>query len=314
MAKTIKFNLLLDNKPIRTIEELQENFCIDDVLELYENGILQRWLKVRNFDIYLKKVSAIPKNRSAVMELIKIFDIEKSENEVKEAVYSLNFWEEKKLEIEKWNKKDSKIKQVIEEYHEGYDVLKANIIENKEDMPYMKSAAKEIVDRYLGIFKIDYKYFFHDYKENYSLIIYAILMNNNLRKLFLEDNDINEYLYNFYTLTHYSKIEKLIYSSFETYNKIGAEQNDIREEIKFNIEEKIRLHKFVGKTDGYWKDLEVAKTKVMVLSIPDGTFIRNADKPKEELSADQVNGGFLIMDGLVYKSNNSSTPIIYMEV
>ncbi len=44
MAKTIKFNLLLDNKPIRTIEELQENFCIDDVLELYENGILQRCL------------------------------------------------------------------------------------------------------------------------------------------------------------------------------------------------------------------------------------------------------------------------------
>ncbi len=49
MAKTIKFNLILDDKPVRTIEELQENFCIDDILEFYEKGLLQKWLKVRGY-------------------------------------------------------------------------------------------------------------------------------------------------------------------------------------------------------------------------------------------------------------------------
>lgn len=30
MAKTIKFNLICDNTPVRTIEDLQNNFSIED--------------------------------------------------------------------------------------------------------------------------------------------------------------------------------------------------------------------------------------------------------------------------------------------
>lgn len=46
MAKTIKFNLICDNKPIRTIDDLQNNFLIEDVMEYYDNGLLDRWLEV----------------------------------------------------------------------------------------------------------------------------------------------------------------------------------------------------------------------------------------------------------------------------
>jgi len=42
--------------------------------------------------------------------------------------------------------------------------------------------------------------------------------------------------------------------------------------------------------------------------------VRNTNKPKEELSATEVNGNFLILDGLDYKSNTAQTPIVYMEV
>ena len=44
MAKTIKFNLICDQKPVRTIEDLQNNFSIEDVLAYYRNGLLTRWL------------------------------------------------------------------------------------------------------------------------------------------------------------------------------------------------------------------------------------------------------------------------------
>lgn len=37
MAKTIKFNLICDNTPVRTIEDLQNNFSIEDVLDYYRN-------------------------------------------------------------------------------------------------------------------------------------------------------------------------------------------------------------------------------------------------------------------------------------
>ena len=56
MAKTIKFNLICDNTPVRTIEDLQNNFSIEDVLNYYRNGLLCRWLKVRGYEEELKKV------------------------------------------------------------------------------------------------------------------------------------------------------------------------------------------------------------------------------------------------------------------
>ena len=50
MAKTIKFNLILDKQPVRTIDELRENFSIEDMLKYFKNGLLLRWLKVRGYE------------------------------------------------------------------------------------------------------------------------------------------------------------------------------------------------------------------------------------------------------------------------
>lgn len=303
MAKTIKFNLMLDGKPVRTIEELQENFCIDDILEFYQKGLLQKWLKVRGFDVYLKNVEAIPEKKSAIIELIKIFELEKSEKEIKEAVYSLEFWEERKTELEKWNKKDVKVKEIIADYHNGYGALKAKILENKEDMPFMKSAAKEIFNKYYEIFKIDQWYFFNSFEDDVPLVIYAVLMNKKLRNLFLEDEEIAKILRKKFTLKTKSE-QKNLFSSFQT-----SEEKDINE-----LQKKSGIFIYKGATGRSWKNLEVEKTKVMVLSIPQGAFVRSANKPKEEFSATDVNGNFLILDGLLYKSKNAQFPIVYMEV
>lgn len=77
MAKTIKFNLICDEKPIRTIEDLQNNFSIEDVLEYYNNKLLHRWLSVRGYAAELEKVSAITSQEpmEIIKELIRIFDI-----------------------------------------------------------------------------------------------------------------------------------------------------------------------------------------------------------------------------------------------
>ncbi|WP_270657721.1 hypothetical protein [Aeromonas sp. Y293-4] len=48
MTKTIKFNLIVDGKPIRNLDELRENFNIEDVLAFYRNGLLSRWLESRD--------------------------------------------------------------------------------------------------------------------------------------------------------------------------------------------------------------------------------------------------------------------------
>ena len=87
-----------------------------------------------------------------------------------------------------------------------------------------------------------------------------------------------------------------------------------KKELKDNIKDIIGLVTFQGKTDSYWKDLEIVGTKIMVISIPRGTFIRCAKNLKEELSSKEVNGKFLILDGLQYKSNDENNPIVYMKV
>lgn len=313
MAKTIKFNLILDGKPVRTIGELQENFCIDDILEFYQKGLLQKWLKVRGYEDYLKKVEAISEKKSVIIEIIKIFDIEKSEKEIKEAVYSLEYWDERKRKLEEWHNKDLKIKKIISDYHNGYLELKAKILEYKCDMPFMKITAKEIFDKYFEIFQIDFKYFFNEFKESSPLIIYATLMNNNIRYLFLNEPDIQDELTESYTLNKLSQVKELIYSKFDIYSKKDIPEYDENNSIE-KVQKLVRLHIFTGETEGYWKDLEITGTKVIVLSIPDGTFVRNANKPLEEFSSTDVNGNFLILDGLCYKSNNGRARIIYMEV
>ena len=75
MAKTIKFNLICDEKPVRTIEDLQSNFSIEDVLDYYNNKLLHRWLSVRGYNSELEAVSAIYCNDpiEIIKELIRIF-------------------------------------------------------------------------------------------------------------------------------------------------------------------------------------------------------------------------------------------------
>ena len=77
MAKTIKFNLMCDGYPCRNIEDVQEHFCIEDMLEYYESGLLKRWLEVRGFKDELAEVEAIKATEvlQITEELIRIFEI-----------------------------------------------------------------------------------------------------------------------------------------------------------------------------------------------------------------------------------------------
>lgn len=316
MAKTIKFNLILNEVPVRDIKGLQNNFSIDEVLELYKNGLLQKWLEVRSFNKYLEKVNKIKQNESIIMQLIKIFDIEKSEKEIMENIYSLEFWEERKQEIDMWNKKDNTIKNIITDYHNGYEVLKGKIIENKENMPFLKAAVKEIADKYYQLFKLNYKDFFYNYEDHVPLIIYAILMHKELRTFFLNDESINLELSNSFLLKSFSDAKSNFYSKFDSYKQENDKENSSASKLD-NIIEKIQnkcsIHVFNGETGDFFKTLEEEPTKVMILNIPNNTFIASPKNIKKEYTHEDVNGKFLILDGLLYKSKVHSS-IVYMEV
>ena len=135
MAKTIKFNLILDDKPVRTIEDLRENFSIEDILESYNNGLLQRWLEVRGYSELLEKVNSIKvdSNIEQIQQLINIFDVECDDAKIKEGIAILDYIIERKRLLEEYNKSNYKAKSVIDDYHSGYDSIINDIIENKDN-------------------------------------------------------------------------------------------------------------------------------------------------------------------------------------
>lgn len=75
--KIIKFNLPINGKRVRNIEELRQNMTLE-ILELHNNGQLGRWLKSRNLLDYNKKIDALQPITEAdhLLEICDIFSIE----------------------------------------------------------------------------------------------------------------------------------------------------------------------------------------------------------------------------------------------
>ena len=150
MAKTIKFNLSCDNTPVRTIEDLQNNFSIEDVLDYYRNGLLCRWLKVRGYEKELKKVEEIRSEDSMgiIKELIRIFEIPCDPAEVEKSIYILKYKVESESENEQYKQESYKVEGIIEDYRQGYRSLLNTIFENQNDAAQIKAAIQEIVEKY----------------------------------------------------------------------------------------------------------------------------------------------------------------------
>lgn len=83
----IKFNMDFRGEYIRNLEDLRNNFSVEDILEAYDNGLLVRWLDARGgYTDQLRRVREIEaKNARGVLEeLIRIFCPETEQEEIDE--------------------------------------------------------------------------------------------------------------------------------------------------------------------------------------------------------------------------------------
>lgn len=331
MAKTIKFNLICDDKPVRTIEDLQENFSIEDVLKYYQNGLLLRWLNVRGYEAEAKKVSEIntPEDVEIIKELIKIFGVEADTQKVEEGVYMLKFLEERKVLYEAYAKDNFKVKDIINDYQAGFDQLINGIIENPENASIIKANIAELMSQYKWIMDLNHRELFWRLKDISPLSIMCLLMNaearhyylpvcvsiydtetnedktqmdNAIRAMFLgEDKTVNlKMVYDTESNEDKSRMYNAIcsmLSSRDLTSKLGSE-----------------VHSFSGETDGYWKDLETKDKKYMILKMEDGDYVRSAGLQNGDLDSTAINNKFVILDGIDYKCNNLHHKLLYMEV
>lgn len=375
MTKMIKFNLILDGKPVRDLEGLQQNYNLDDIYATFQSGVLARWLEVRGYGEYLAKIKAVESTDEMLVaeELAKIFDVTPSEDEIRKSVYAAQFRKKEKDNLEEMEKVKFERDQVISKYHEGYDILLNEIKGKPNDYPFLKQAVSSLWDNYRQLFRIDFTRFYEETASQCPLIFFAVLANDNYRQSDLFDEKIKASLFqlipqtrkvekvekgdhiekyegdtnrNWRKITDFPVIIKGVYSSRD---EVKIKGNKYDDNIEYSMDEaigKMFRHGFSycsyypsdyveyakitievegekldppyklfnGETQGYWKDLEPKGKKFLILRIEDGNYIRNSSKSKEELGAKDVNGKFLILDGIDYKSNNASHDLIYMEV
>lgn len=313
MAKTIKFNLICDDKPVRTIEDLQDNFSIEDVLKYYQNGLLLRWLKVRGYEEEYEKVSQINEGETLeiVKELIKIFDVETDDKKVEEGVYSIQFFQERNRRHEEYRQENYMTQRIIADYQSGFNQLINIIVYNPYDVAKIKAAVNELMSGFKWAMDLYHEELFWKLREISPLAIMCFLMNDEARQYYLP-MPINPY--------------SEAYMQSDNARKVDYENNNARKRRMYDAICRMlktndfvsklgeNLHVFAGETAGYWKDLESKGKKYMIISMELGDFVRSAGVQGGDLNSTDIENKFVILDGIDYKSNNSNHQLCYMEV
>lgn len=306
MAKTIKFNLVCDEKPVRTIEDLQNNFSIEDVLAYYDNKLLHRWLGVRGYNTELEAVSAITSSdpMEIIKELIRIFDVVTDEEKVEESIYMLKYLDERKELCAIYEQENYNSKHIIEDYETGYRQLVEGILENPNDAAVIKANIAEMVSNYSWILELSHRELFWTLiREDLPLAIMCLLMNEKSRNYYLPvEITVEDGKTQLDTETNADKKNMFV--------KICSliKQSDFISAVQEN------LIAFSGMTDGYWKDLETKGKKYMIVSMDEGDYVRSAGHSGGDLSSADVLNKFVIIDGVDYKSNSATRTLLYMEV
>ena len=291
MAKTIKFNLILDDYPVRNLEGIQEHFSIEDMLKYFKNGLLLRWLDVRGYESQYDAVAKIKKDESAkkiVQELVKIFEVEIKKENIEKGIKILEYLDEEKELNAIYQKNAFEKKKIIEDYHSGYEKLKNHMVENKDNMAVLKADVLKMEREYAGLFDLNYRAIYFMLAQEVPKAVFVILTKNRFREKWLGEE--------------------------------GAKS--ILGHMKMNLLRPERLKEILGEdlkivkrdTQAMWDPIERAEIKIMALKIEAGTFIKNAGEFSEKLSEQDVENKFLLMNGLEYQCNNSNYELLYMEV
>ncbi|MGP1598566.1 hypothetical protein [Peptoanaerobacter stomatis] len=292
MAKTIKFNLILDNYPVRNIEGLQEHFSIEDMLKYFENGLLLRWLNVRGYDEQYAAVEAIDKSfdrKEIVTSLVKIFEVvEMDIADIEKAIGILTYLDEEKELNAIYKENAYAKKQIVDDYHSGYTALIMHMEENKDNIALLKADAILMEMKYFGLFELNYYELYFRLVGSAPKAIFAILTRDAFRKFWIgEEANVR------------------IYSSVKTALLATAKAKEI-------LGDDLKIVK--RNTQAMWDPIERAEVKLMVISIVEGTFIKNAGNFSEKLGNTDVNDKLVKFDGLEYQCNNETYELLYMEV
>lgn len=309
MAKTVKFNLICNGSPIRTVDDLRDNFSIEDVLAYFNNKLLHRWLDVRGYADLLEKVEDIHSDdpMEIIKTLITLFDVEADKKKVEESVYILKYKKERNEKLSSYKEYETNAKAIIDDHQTGYIQLVDRIVDNAHDIAVIRAAITEMINNYYWILEKDHRNLFYKLYYKAPMALFVMLTHEETRKFYLPQM-VN------ITQTDVAKkyddpeMTQLMSVKSSMYKLVCVLVSTVKTILGDN------LLTFAGVTNGYWKDIETKDKKYMIINMQSGNYVRSAGKAGEELDYSQVQYKFIIIDGIDYKSNTSTDELLYMEV
>ena len=345
MAKNIKFNLKSDNYPCRTIEDLQEHFCAEDILTFYQNGLLVRWLEVRGYNDYLEKVKKIEKGKSSkeiVSELALIFDMENDMNTISQDLFFMEYEMQKEKRLDKLEEMENRQNETINDYHKNYSDLVENIVQFAEEYERYNTddLTKDVIlehNNFEKTFKGHDKYSDSEFYEskvgiskdslekaqNAFAKIKSILrvIINDYKRLFDLD-----YRHFFWRMEDHPIVIVCLLMNPESrkYYLPTCEFDGTKEDLSKN-EYKNKIYKWLKKEiyevsfikkltpclrtysnlEYEWRDLEDKDKSYMILRLPDNAAVRPIGQVREKYTGSDINGEFKIIEGLSYQYNRN---------
>ena len=296
MAKRIKFNLIIDNTPVRDLKGLRNNFNLDDLLSYFKSGVLQRWLEVRGYREELQKVEKVEQELSideVARKLINIFlpDAIPTSKEI----YHLHFLEERREFLETIERNRKYYKTIVQDYHDRYEKLKKRLIQNSEDLQFLLAGISEIENQFLPLFQLEATKLLDFYGENHILIAIAFLLNRNLRKYILENREIKSKLANIIQIR--DRQIKEIYNQFKSFRGLDEKY-------------KSKVRTYQGDTSQKW--IRIEEDDVLILQSNAGTKLRDIYEPEQEYSHVYAKGS--ILRGLEFHSFKDSHYVKYIRL
>jgi hypothetical protein len=184
MAKAIKFNLILDKNPVRSLDDLRDNFNIEDLLGAYRNGSLKRWLESRELTQEIAELDKISGDDiNAARELSRIFHGECTPKQLEAAAYPFEFRQKEAEKLRQYQNLKAQKDELIRAYHEGYEKLLKELEEKGEDYAFVKPGIAELFRTYSGLYRLDAEAFYTRFITNRPLVILALLANADTRPI-----------------------------------------------------------------------------------------------------------------------------------
>ncbi|RME01336.1 MAG: hypothetical protein D6812_08265 [Deltaproteobacteria bacterium] len=264
MSRPIRFNLLLDGRPVRDLDGLRANFNLSDLLAHHQSGLLQRWLEVRGYPDLARQVAEIraTTDLEVMIRLAAIFEVEADLDELRETLHLLRFDEERRKSLASLAEGEEMAAKIIAEYHGGYERLKSAMLANRHDFLFLKRGVADLAARYGALLALERHDFFDHFLSKVPLVVFLLLATPSLRPILLDDPRIHERLSSLIRPR-----AQVIQDIFKGYQKTKSVADAFVPFVGF----------FQQFTDHRWVD--VTEEKVLILSITQSARVTGRNDP-----------------------------------